>query len=178
MALACLQREPGGGARLRPGVLGGGQGRRGTGHPGGPWVRQLLEVRCTVERAVGPQVRQAVRGLELPHGRGDARPTGTWITGRATAGLPPQGQPRGVCHDPAPPPVVEVGPLSAAVARRERQDLCVRLLATVVAPSARAAGALAMGEGRRQPQAVRGRARDAPGACCHASRIARVRSAA
>jgi hypothetical protein len=174
IAVACLPRSHRVAGRLLHGVWCLGQGRRDTGHPGGPCVSQLLAVRCTGESAVGHQGCRPVDGLAWLHVRGDALPTVPRLTGMATEGLHPHGNPRWVFPKHVPPHVGAVGPLSAAVASRDLHDLGVRRLTTVVAPIDMEAGAIEMGNGRRQPQAVSGRDRQEPVEVCHASRIARV----
>ena len=97
IAIAFLQRYHRFGGRLLQGVWRRGQGRRDTGHPGGPGVSLPLEVLCAVESAVGHQVRRPVGGLEWPHGFGDDRPTVTPLVW-PLRGFMNTGIPRGVPH--------------------------------------------------------------------------------
>ena len=174
---ACRQGAHRVGGRLRPGVWCRGAGRRDTGHPGGPGVSPRLAVRCPGARAVGPQGRRPVGGLERPHGRGDDRPNVTASTGSAPEGRHHHGNPRVVGHHHVQPHVVQVRPRIAAVAARAMQDRCVRRPAPVVAPIDVEPGAIKMGHGRRQPEALHGRDCQATVERCHARRLARVHGA-
>jgi hypothetical protein len=113
----------------------------------------------------------------LSHVLGDDLPKVTRITGIATEGLHQHGNPRLVFHNQVEHHVVEVGPMIAAVASRDMNDLFIRLLATVVAPIDMEAGAIQMGQGRCQPEALSGRDRNETVEVCHASRIERVQGA-
>jgi hypothetical protein len=113
----------------------------------------------------------------LSHVLGDDLPKVTRITGIATEGLHQHGNPRLVFHNQVEHHVVEVGPMIAAVASRDMNDLFIRLLAPVVAPIDMEAGAIEMGQGRCQPEALSGRDRNETVEVCHASRIERVQGA-
>jgi hypothetical protein len=73
--------------------------------------------------------------------------------------------------------VVEVRPLSAAVATGDVQHLSLRFLGTVVAPIDRAAGASEMRKGRRHPEALCRRGRNEAVECRATIVIERIHSA-
>ena len=76
------------------------------------------------------------------------------VAGIATERLHQQRDAGLVLHDQVQPDVIQAAPMSATVAAGDVHHVRVRLLDTVIAPIDVEAGAVEMGKGRGQPQAL------------------------
>src|SRR5512132_773706 len=134
-----------------------GHSGRDTGDPRKPRLPEFLEVLGAIQGAVCHEIGHAVGRLELLNVLGDDLTKVLHVTAIAAEGLHEQRNTSLVLHNEVQHDLVEVWTMIAAVATRDVNHLCIRLLSTVVAAIDMETGAIEMGKGRCQPEALCGR---------------------